>query len=100
MADREPARLWRRTPRPWHGMTPAVWLRLLACNRAAVSPGRLPMALAISALSLGNSAAGLLQRARYGRAIAGATVGPPPLFIIGHWRTGTTLLHELLALDE
>ena len=23
----------------------------------------------------------------------------PPLFIIGHWRTGTTLLHELLACD-
>jgi hypothetical protein len=23
----------------------------------------------------------------------------PPLFVLGHWRTGTTLLHELLALD-
>src|SRR5262249_51674170 len=23
-----------------------------------------------------------------------------PLFIVGHWRTGTTLLHELLILDE
>jgi len=23
-----------------------------------------------------------------------------PLFVLGHWRTGTTLLHELLALDE
>ncbi|MFM8707114.1 MAG: sulfotransferase family protein, partial [Planctomycetia bacterium] len=25
---------------------------------------------------------------------------PPPLFIIGHWRSGTTLLHELFMLDE
>ena len=24
----------------------------------------------------------------------------PPLFLVGHWRSGTTLLHELLALDE
>ncbi len=24
----------------------------------------------------------------------------PPIFIIGHWRTGTTLLHELLIQDE
>lgn len=24
---------------------------------------------------------------------------PPPVFIVGFWRTGTTLLHELLALD-
>ena len=22
-----------------------------------------------------------------------------PLFVIGHWRSGTTLLHELLTLD-
>ena len=24
----------------------------------------------------------------------------PPLFLVGHWRSGTTLLHELLALDQ
>ena len=24
----------------------------------------------------------------------------PPVFIVGHWRSGTTLLHELLALDD
>ena len=24
----------------------------------------------------------------------------PPLFVLGHWRSGTTLLHELLILDE
>ena len=80
-------------------MTVRPWLRLLARHRGAVSPGRLPMALAVSALSLGNSAAAALQRARYGRAIACVTLTPAPLFIVGHWRTGTTMLHELLALD-
>ena len=25
---------------------------------------------------------------------------PAPVFVIGHWRSGTTLLHELLCLDE
>ena len=24
----------------------------------------------------------------------------PPLFLVGHWRSGTTLLHELLALTR
>lgn len=57
------------------------------------------MALAVSALSVGNSAAGLMQRFRFGRAIRGSRIDPPPLFIVGHWRTGTTMLHELLALD-
>jgi hypothetical protein len=80
-------------------MTVRPWLRLLARHRCAVSPGRLPMALAVSALSLANSAAAAVQRARYGRAIAHAAITPAPLFIVGHWRTGTTMLHELLALD-
>lgn len=25
---------------------------------------------------------------------------PAPLFVLGHWRSGTTLLHDLLAVDE
>jgi LPS sulfotransferase NodH len=32
-------------------------------------------------------------------AIDRATLDPPPLFILGHWRSGTTWLHELLAVD-
>src|SRR5205823_6071112 len=35
----------------------------------------------------------------YRSALANVQVPDDPLFIIGHWRTGTTLLHELLALD-
>jgi hypothetical protein len=41
-----------------------------------------------------------LQQVMFGRAIARTTIDTPPLFIVGHWRTGTTLLHELLVLDE
>jgi hypothetical protein len=88
-----------RTPRPWYGMTLPVWLRLLTRNRFAVSPTRLPMALAVTAVSALNSGAALAQRVRFGRAVANAAVHPEPLFIVGYWRTGTTLAHELLALD-
>ena len=35
----------------------------------------------------------------FGARLAGVSVRPP-LFILGHWRSGTTLLHNLLALDE
>jgi hypothetical protein len=34
-----------------------------------------------------------------GRRIARTEIREAPVFIIGHWRSGTTLLHELLALD-
>ncbi len=35
----------------------------------------------------------------FGDAIA-RTELPDPVFIVGHWRSGTTLLHTLMALDE
>jgi hypothetical protein len=47
----------------------------------------------------GNSALGALQEVVYRQALLKAPPGDDPVFIIGHWRTGTTLLHELLALD-
>jgi hypothetical protein len=58
--------------------------------------------LQISTLPLSgayNSALALLERAVYGRRIARTTLSPAPLFILGHWRCGTTLLHNLLAED-
>ena len=40
-----------------------------------------------------------VQRWRYGRQVD-ATPVAPPIFIIGHWRSGTTYLHELMVLDD
>jgi hypothetical protein len=85
--------------RIWHGIHFAAWLRLLARNRFAISPSRLPPALSITAASLVNTALRRWQTLRYSRRVAQIEITPDPVFIIGHWRTGTTMLHELLALD-
>jgi hypothetical protein len=85
--------------RIWHGMTCGAWCRLLVRNRLAISPSRLPLAATITACTMLNSVLGAWQRLRYGRRIATTAIDHPPTFIIGHWRTGTTMLHELLALD-
>lgn len=45
------------------------------------------------------SAWGLWERARY-RAEIEKTSVPPPLFVLGIWRSGTTHLHNLLAQDD
>lgn len=42
---------------------------------------------------------GYLQNLRDGEKIRETELTQEPLFIIGHWRTGTTWLHELLMLD-
>ncbi len=45
-------------------------------------------------------AAGRHAIAASGNAVLDAKPAPDdPIFVVGHWRSGTTLLHELLALD-
>jgi len=87
-------------PRFWDGMGVRGWFRVLVKNRFAVSPRRIPMAALISGLSFFNSSLGALQWLVYGRKIARTQLVEDPIFIIGHWRSGTTLLHEYLVLDS
>lgn len=49
--------------------------------------------------SLANTGLRGLQALGYGRSVNRTELTAAPIFIIGHWRTGTTLLHELLSLD-
>lgn len=85
--------------RLWHGMCFGPWFRLLAQNRFAVSLDRLPLTLSITVVSLFNSLLAVLSRAIFDRAVSRTEIDDQPVFILGHWRSGTTLLHELLACD-
>ena len=85
---------------PWLGMDIPAWTRLLVANRFAIEPRYLPDALMISIAALYHSLMRGVQYPVFARRLARTTVRPDPLFIIGHWRCGTTLLHELLALDN
>ncbi|MEZ6093733.1 MAG: sulfotransferase [Pirellulaceae bacterium] len=88
------------SPRFWNGMRIGALYRLLAENRFRISPTRIPMTGLATGVSCINSVLGSLQSLVYGRRIASATLEQPPVFIVGHWRSGTTLVHELLTLDS
>lgn len=47
-----------------------------------------------------NTILALIERLIYRRRLAEAELHGPPVFIVGHWRSGTTLLHELMVRDE
>ena len=81
------------------GITFGKWCKLLANNRFQISPAYLHRAAAITLASLSNSAFAAVENVRYGKAIDQAATPKAPLFILGHWRSGTTFLHELLAQD-
>jgi len=87
-------------PRIWQGCDFFAWLRLLARNRFAVHWRYAYIAVIATLVSLFHTILRYVQEALYGRQIANTPIRQPPIFIIGHWRTGTTLLHELLVLDE
>jgi hypothetical protein len=76
------------------------WLRLLVENRFRIHPTRWGMGLLISAITPFNSVMSRVQQAIYGARIERTELAAPPLFIIGHWRSGTTFLHELLVRDD
>ncbi len=73
------------------------WLKLLRMNGFAVAPEYLHRAAWITAWSVGAAAFGRLEDARFGRKLAAQEIDPTPLFVLGHWRSGTTHVHNLLG---
>ena len=47
-----------------------------------------------------NSFASVFDRLVFSHRIRNTKFAAPPLFVLGHWRSGTTLLHELLIKDR
>jgi hypothetical protein len=80
------------------GITVDDWWRLLRDNRFAVDLPFLPRAAVLSAGSVVNSFGRWWEGRRFSGRVAEAHV-KPPLFVLGHWRQGTTHLHNLLGLD-
>ena len=97
-----------RGPRAWLfrslftnlcGVTAADWWSLLRDNRCAITPGSWVRAALLTAGSPLNSWYRRREDKTFGEDLDRVHV-PPPVFILGHWRSGTTLLHNLLARDE
>lgn len=86
--------------RIWHGMTFGAWYRLLKGNLRKVSTSRYGLLLSVTLLSLGNSFLKLMTSLIYGRKINAIKIEPDPVFIFGHWRSGTTWLNQLLGHDD
>ncbi len=96
----------REFPRPkwnqaalWTGSDLLGLLRILAKNRWRVRPAYLPECLVDLVFALGHTTLKGVQSLVYRSRLKRVDIEEDPLFVVGHWRTGTTLAHELLALD-
>lgn len=81
------------------GITAGDWFKLLRENRFAVDPAYWHRAAFITLAGGMNSWFRNMEERQFHDRIAATTI-QPPLFILGHWRSGTTHLHNLLARDN
>ncbi|MBX3442761.1 MAG: sulfotransferase [Planctomyces sp.] len=82
----------------WHGLRVSKVLRLFAL-RPPVDASRWAKLALLPFTAVWNSGWSLLESAIYGRRIRETVVQQPPLFVLGFWRSGTTLLHNLVTSD-
>ena len=87
-------------PRFWHGMKMGTLARLVLPNLHKVQWHRWFVLFAVSWYSVVNSFFYLLQQLFFGSKIRKHEIKNPPVFIVGHWRSGTTFLHDLMATDK
>ncbi|GAB4128612.1 MAG: sulfotransferase [Thermogutta sp.] len=87
-------------PRFWDGITFLPWMRILAAHRFRIAPSRIGMAVLIALIGLLNSFLAAVQGLLLGRRIRQTALQGDPIFIVGHWRSGTTLLHEMFIVDQ
>ncbi len=80
-------------------MRAGCWWRLVAQNGFRIAPSRLHVALGVSLFTPINDAMAWGQWLLFRRKIEQTKIVKQPIFILGHWRSGTTLLHELLVTD-
>lgn len=85
---------------PLAGSTFTNFIKLLVQNRFKVDPVGIPRLLYSTLMCTVQSPLNIIEKHFYNKNIQDLKFVKPPLFIIGHWRTGSTYLHNLLSLDN
>jgi omega-hydroxy-beta-dihydromenaquinone-9 sulfotransferase len=82
------------------GTTLGRLLKMILKNGISLNPKLLFRLLFLLQNGIWASFFKLREKAKYGKKLAEAPVVKDPVIIIGHWRTGSTLLHQLMSLDK
>lgn len=74
--------------------------RLLHENKCSFTPRIVFRYMILLQNSFWSSFFARRDQLKFGKEISKFAVPEDPIFIVGHWRTGSTYLHQLMALDE
>jgi omega-hydroxy-beta-dihydromenaquinone-9 sulfotransferase len=84
---------------PLAGCSFRVFLKLLLENKG-IDPKDVPRALQILGLCALGGAARIPEKKWFEQIVKPLKIQNDPIFVIGHWRSGTTFLHMLMSQDE
>lgn len=87
------------TMQPSAGSSVLNWLRILAENRFKVDWQFIPRALYVTFMVTLFTPFRLYEKLKFDKRVKRLDVAPP-LFIVGHFRSGTTFLHYLMGHDR
>ncbi len=82
------------------GITAKNWWSLLVQNRFAIHPHYWMKAIFVTYKSFRTSVRLRREKRVYDNEISQTQLKKDPIFILGHWRSGTTLIQNLLLLDK
>ena len=83
---------------PLFGITFKNWMQLLNLN-GGIDSNYFARGAFITIGSIVMLPVRIISRLKYESKINNTEIKNPPVFIVGHWRSGTTYLHELLSED-
>jgi len=83
----------------WFGMRFMTLMRLFWRGRFSFTLNCIPDTLALFIWVPWNTPLTWISEALYKRKAESLPLDEPPIFVIGHWRSGTTLLHDLFSED-
>jgi hypothetical protein len=83
----------------WFGMRMGALLRLFKRGNYSFTLNCLPDTLLLLLWVPWNSLLYRISEWKYRKSAEALPLSAPPIFVIGHWRTGTTFLHDLFSED-
>ncbi len=84
---------------PLAGTTFVNWIKVILENKLQISLQYIPRAIYVTLLIIFTTPLRYIEKKKYDKKIKNINI-KHPIFIIGHWRSGTTFMHYLLGQDK
>lgn len=75
------------------------WLRLMRQNGALIAPEKIAQTALITLASVGLAPVAAAEKLVFDRRIRAMPMEKDPIFVLGHWRSGTTYFQNMLSRD-